>query len=147
MATSVLHELPLFPGLAIVFLARNCLDVFRSQNRVMPHRGGWTCVAGRTRELRKYRMRPELARHFDERDMLCTIKQHAWLRYQEDALRRREIETLTLDYESLQTHPLWLEPRVRANFTSSKQTAHSMRSRPSPSLLRPCSRRSRAYSS
>ena len=56
MATSVLHELPLFPGLAIVFLARNCLDVFRSQNRVIPQRGGWTCArspGGREREMRK----------------------------------------------------------------------------------------------
>ena len=61
--------------------------------------------------------------------MICAIKQHAWLRYQEEALRRREIETLTLDYESLQTHPLWLEPRVRANFTTSKQTAQARQRR------------------
>lgn len=35
MATSILHELPLFPGLAIVFLARDCIDVFRSQARAI----------------------------------------------------------------------------------------------------------------
>ena len=37
------------------------------QNRVMPHRGGWTCAAGRTRELRKYRLRRELLPFFDAR--------------------------------------------------------------------------------
>jgi hypothetical protein len=48
------HARPSCAGLAIVFLARNCLDVFRSQNRVMPHRGGWTCVAGRTKGERDH---------------------------------------------------------------------------------------------
>ena len=129
-----------------MFVARSCLDVFRSQNRrfgapassgsavsaaaaPLPTNPGWTCEHGRKEEWQKYYTSSELRPHFDPADMICAIKQHAWLRYQEDALRRREIETLTLDYESLQTHPLWLEPRVRANFTSSKQTAQARRRR------------------
>ena len=130
MATSVLHELPLFPGLAIVFLARNCLDVFRSQNRVMPHRGGWTCVAGRTKELRKYRLRAELAPHFDGRDMLCTIKQNVWKRYQRPLLERRVATELTsagaggkppllatVEFDSFRTHPMWTGSEQRANLS------------------------------
>lgn len=137
MATSVLHELPIFPGLAIVFIARHCLDVFRSQNRVMPHRGGWTCVAGRTKELRKYRMREELRPHFDERDMVCTIKQHAWQRYQRPFLERRASAdkrraaayagaglplSATVDFASFATHPLWHGEDERRNL-SIKRTA------------------------
>ena len=129
MATSILHQLPIFPGLAVVFLARNCLDVFRSQNRVMPNRGGWTCVAGRTKELRKYRTRPELTPHFDERDMLCTIKQHVWMRYQRPLLERRAAEeqssyagaglplAATIDFDSFRTHPLWQGAEKRTNLT------------------------------
>ena len=128
MATSVLHELPLFPGLAIVFLARNCLDVFRSQNRVMPHRGGWTCVAGRTKELRKYRKRPELVPHFDERDMVCTVKQHVWQRFQRPLLQRRVAAErasyagrapliATIEFDSFRTHPLWRGSEQRANLS------------------------------
>ena len=137
MATSVLHELPIFPGLAIVFIARHCLDVFRSQNRVMPHRGGWTCVAGRTKELRKYRMREELRPHFDERDMVCTIKQHAWQRYQRPLLERRANADerratayagaglplcATVNFASFVSHPLWQGEEQRRNL-SIKRTA------------------------
>ena len=131
MATSILHELPIFPGIAVLFIARNCLDVFRSQNRVMAARGGWTCVAGRTRELRKYRRRPELRPYFDERDMLCTIKQHVWQRFQQPELERRAAlaaqgrESInssmllyaTVDFESFQQHPLWQPAEHRANLS------------------------------
>ena len=140
MATSILHELPLFPGFAVLFIARHCLDVFRSQNRVMPHRGGWTCVAGRTKELRKYRRRPELVPHFDERDMVCTIKQHAWQRYQKPLLEQRvrnaarrlpyqrdgvlDVPPLsaTIDFASFHSHPLWHDEADRKNL-SIKRTA------------------------
>ena len=140
MATSVLHELPLFPGLAILFIARHCLDVFRSQNRVMPHRGGWTCVAGRTKELRKYRRRPELVPHFDERDMICTIKQHTWQRFQKPLLEQRVRNaarhqsydglegtglaplSATVDFASFRSHPLWHDEEERRNLTI-KRTA------------------------
>lgn len=188
MATSILHELPLFPSLAIIFIARHCLDVFRSQNRVMPARGGWTCVAGRTKgvlastrlrhagepyihancssaytcrteacfytvhypiewcatdswcavlaELRKYRRRPELRPYFDERDMICTIKQHAWQRHQRPVLERQARVPAaamgavsmqrplisTVDWESFRTHPLWQTEEQRSNL-SIKRTA------------------------
>lgn len=146
MATSILHKLPIFPGLAILFIARHCFDVFRSQNRVMPHRGGWTCVAGRTRELRKYRRRPELRPHFDERDMICTIKQHVWQRFQKPELQRRvqakarapwdeqrrkalsysetSVLSATVDFASFRSHPLWQEETQRRNL-SIKSTAGS----------------------
>ena len=136
MATSILHELPIFPGLAVIFLARNCLDVFRSQNRVMPHRGGWTCVAGRTKELRKYRLRPELTPHFDERDFVCTIKQHVWMRYQRPLLEERAAAVVAtaahnaadhareppplltaISFDSFRTHPMWKASEQRANLT------------------------------
>ena len=139
MATPILHKLPVFSGLAVLFLARHCLDVFRSQNRVMPHRGGWTCTAGRTRELRKYRLRPELRPYFDERDMICTIKQHVWQRFQRPHLERQmatmALESAsnrssgrplcaTLDFESFRTHPMWSSKEQRANLTI-KRTAGS----------------------
>eukprot|EP00965_Chrysotila_dentata_P221170 6192231-Pleurochrysis_carterae.AAC.2 len=43
MATQILHLLPTWPGLLVMFLARNCLDVFRSQNKIDKALGGWTC--------------------------------------------------------------------------------------------------------
>ena len=78
MGTKDLHLLPTWPGLLVAFMARSCLDVFRSQNKVDRQQGGWTCSAGRTRELRKYLNRPDLRPHFDERDMICKVKQDVW---------------------------------------------------------------------
>ena len=118
MATSVLHKLPAFPGLLVLFLARNCLDVFRSQNKVLAAAGGWTCVAGRTRELRKYRRAHELRPHFDGRDLVCKVKQDVWLRYQLPLLQRRERSaawvarglnlTATVSFESFASHARWM---------------------------------------
>ena len=51
MASVILHLLPLFDGLLVLFMARNCLDVFRSQNKVSScsflkaHRTPTTCSA------------------------------------------------------------------------------------------------------
>lgn len=141
MATVILHELPRFPGLLILFLARDCIDVYRSQNRVMPNVGGWTCFAGRTRELRKYRRKAELAGYFDPRDMICTIKQHVWLRYQRPLLLSHELGpefapsglnlTATVDFESFRTHPRWLSGSSRARLsiksTNCENLAHTPR--------------------
>ena len=38
----------------IIFMARNCLDVFSSQNRIFTPTRSWTCAYGRTEELGKY---------------------------------------------------------------------------------------------
>ena len=48
MATQILHLLPRFRGLLVVFLARTCLDVFRSQNKAPPPKR----AQNRTRESR-----------------------------------------------------------------------------------------------
>ena len=116
MGTKDLHLLPSWPGLLVAFMARNCLDVFLSQNKVDRRAGGWTCSAGRTRELRKYRNRPDLRPHFDERDMICKAKQDVWRAYQQPLLRaqaaRPEYDGLnlsaTVDFDSFRSHPLWL---------------------------------------
>lgn len=125
MATQVLHMLPLFPGLLVVFMARNCLDVFISQNKVERRLGGWTCAAGRTKELRKYRNRKEFAPYFDEREMICKVKQDVWLRYQQPLLQQRRLAlpafagldwinvSATIDFNSFRQHPLWLQGEER----------------------------------
>ena len=116
-------------------------------------KGGWTCDAGRTKEMRKYRnrrailvmhprsipspcvpargapkwapvspsRRPELAPHFDGRDMICKVKQDVWLTYQQPRLRARAAGLMhgsnlsaTVSFESFANHPLWLEDAARA---------------------------------
>ena len=123
MGTKDLHLLPSWPGLLVAFMARNCLDVFLSQNKVDRREGGWTCSAGRTRELRKYLNRPDLRPHFDEKDMICKVKQDVWQSYQEPLLRRHAAERIaeygelnlsaTVDFASFRSHPLWLRGEQR----------------------------------
>ena len=123
MGTKDLHLLPFWPGLLVAFMARNCLDVFLSQNKVDRREGGWTCSAGRTRELRKYFNRPDLRPHFDERDMICKVKQDVWQSFQEPLLRRHAAEraaeygelnlSATVDFASFRSHPLWLRGEQR----------------------------------
>ena len=76
-----LHELPASPDVFVAFLARNCLDVYRSQNRIMSSAGddtGWTCKYGRTVEWQPYHKKPELHAAIEsEHDMICVIKQQA----------------------------------------------------------------------
>jgi hypothetical protein len=96
--------------------------VRRSQNKVDKRQGGWTCSAGRTRELLKYRNRPDLRPHFDDRDMVCKIKQDVWRSFQSPLLRARAASaagfgkrniSVTVDFDSFRSHPLWLRGEQR----------------------------------
>jgi hypothetical protein len=120
----VLHELPDKLGeevcatplqtILIIFMARNCLDVFRSQNKIMHQDGGgWTCKFGRESEWRNYRDSPELKDIVDLRDMICNIKQVAWKMFQQPFLKSRGISTLTLGYETLKES--WLREAFEQN--------------------------------
>ena len=87
-----------------------------------------TCSAGRTKELRKYKNRADLRPHFDERDMVCTVKQHVWQRFQRPLLQRRIAAgrasyagtvplVATIEFDSFRTHPLWRGSEQRANLS------------------------------
>ena len=101
-----LHTLPAHPDLFVVFLARNCLDVFRSQNRIMSDPlgksdTGWTCKFGRTLEWHWYHLDQELAASIDdEHDMICTMKQQAYQRTQRARMNQRGINTAPISYAS-----------------------------------------------
>eukprot|EP00440_Ansanella_granifera_P076002 gb/GFBE01082477.1/.p1 GENE.gb/GFBE01082477.1/~~gb/GFBE01082477.1/.p1 ORF type:complete len:334 (+),score=40.24 gb/GFBE01082477.1/:1-1002(+) len=113
----------------VVFMARNCLDAFRSQNRIMSKRGGWTCVAGRTSELQKYLDRSELQPFFDARDMICKVKQDVWLKYQRPRLMEFGVDTLTLDYESLAALAEFVPEHDRGNLAPKQIARSSQRQR------------------
>ena len=99
-----LHELPASPDVFVAFLARNCLDVYRSQNRIMSSAGddtGWTCKYGRTVEWQPYHKKPELHAAIEsEHDMICVIKQQAYRNYQRAELDRRGIANAPVGYFS-----------------------------------------------
>ncbi len=143
MATQVLHLLPFFPGLLIVFIARNCLDVFMSQNKVDRFRGGWTCTAGRTKELRKYRNRLEIRDYFDDREMICKIKQDVWLKHQRGEAERRRLEqparygsfnlSATVEFDSFRSHPLWMRRKDRKRLSVKETNCAAVRETPARS--------------
>jgi len=138
MGTKDLHLLPAWPGLLVAFMARSCLDVFRSQNKVDRQQGGWTCSAGRTRELRKYLNRPDLRPHFDERDMICKVKQDVWRWLQAPELQRRAAArefgalnlSATVDFDSFRSHPLWMRGEQRASLGVKSTNCELLRSTP-----------------
>ena len=110
------NELDLLPSAQVVrehnyskylvaFVSRNCLDVFRSQNGILNVGGdsnlGWTCMFGRRDEWSRYQKRSELVASVDSmHDMICTIKQQAYLRFQMPKMQKLGIDTLAVDYNS-----------------------------------------------
>lgn len=112
--TEEVHQLNWGERQAAVFVARDCIDVFRSQNRLLEDRGGWTCQFGRTVELPKYKARKELAEYFDPRDPICKIKQDTWLRFQAPTLG--SAHAITVSYESFHTHTSFVEAKERIGF-------------------------------
>ena len=109
MKSAYIHKLPGSPEVFVAFLARNCLDVFRSQNRIMSKNdkgddSGWTCKYGRKSEWARYHSDPILRAHVDsEHDMICTIKQQAYQRYQRAEMGRRGVATMPIAYDSFRT--------------------------------------------
>lgn len=120
----LLHELPELllseacatpkEKILIIFMARNCLDVFRSQNKILHmDGGGWTCKFGRAVEWKNYRDSPKLEAHIDLRDMICKIKQDSWKNYQYMRLKKGGIPVLTLGYDLLQIS--WIRTEFQKN--------------------------------
>ncbi|KAJ1452220.1 hypothetical protein M885DRAFT_527764 [Pelagophyceae sp. CCMP2097] len=105
------HTLHNLPGnnseIFVAFLARNCLDVFRSQNRIMSTETadtGWTCKYGRRMEWLHYHTDAQLLRSIEsEHDMICTIKQQAYRNYQRVEMDRKRIATAPISYKSFKT--------------------------------------------
>ena len=104
-----LHKLPRSSEIFVAYVARNCLDVFRSQNKVGNGRhdnAGWTCLFGRRIEWQRMMQQtdPKLRKAVDsERDMICTIKQQAYRNFQREEMRRRGVATAAIAYSSFRT--------------------------------------------
>ena len=124
-----LHTLPPHPKLLVVFLARNCLDVYRSQNRIMSDPlgesdKGWTCAFGRTTEWHWYHIDKELnAAIDDEHDMICTMKQQAYQRIQRALMDQRGINTVPVSYASSSTMGTYVPIEERDARLDPKQIA------------------------
>lgn len=105
----------------IVFMARNCLDVFKSQNKIFSPTDSWTCKYGRREELNKYLNNKELSQYYDYTDMICKIKQDVWKNYQMSILKKIPINFINLDYESLVHNTTLFKPHHKRKHFHSKQ--------------------------
>ena len=118
----VLHTYPAHPDLLVIFMARNCLDVFRSQNRILSDNGrngnvGWTCKYGRKIEWIHYNSNPVLRQHADSmHDMICTIKQQVYKRYQRKLMKKNGISTFSISYNSLKTFSFFKNASDRKHY-------------------------------
>ena len=104
--SNILHKLPVDNQTLVVFMARNCLDVFKSQNKIMQGEDddtGWTCKFGRTSEWHHYQVDPVLNAGVDMHEMICTIKQQAFLRNQLPIMQKLGANVVALSYASLET--------------------------------------------
>lgn len=115
--SSILHLLPAQNNLLIIFMARNCLDVFESQNKIMgePGNTGWTCKFGRQSEWQRYND-SDLRDWVNLHGMICTIKQEAMLHYQMKVMENRESNYVILDYSSLKDFPGYVPFESRLMF-------------------------------
>lgn len=118
----LLHTYPADPKLLVIFMARNCLDVFRSQNRILSTNNrkgnvGWTCKYGRTTEWVHYNKNPVLRQYADSmQDMICTIKQQVYKRYQRKVMKENGISTIPISYDSLQNFPFFQNASARKHY-------------------------------
>lgn len=115
--SSILHLLPTRKDLLIVFMARNCLDVFESQNKIMgePGNTGWTCKFGRQSEWQRYN-HSGLKDYVNLHGMICTIKQEAMLNYQMGVMEASGSNYVILDYSSLEDFPGYVPFESRLTF-------------------------------
>lgn len=87
-----------YPECCVVFMIRNIQDIISSQQRV-----GWD---GNVRELRKYFIPFETQNSAE-------IKYKTWHEIQRQNMK---VAFLEFEYESLQSHPLWIEKDRRVDF-------------------------------
>jgi len=140
MWSSLVHKFEPGNDVFVAFLARNCLDVFRSQNRLFQtdtNDGGWTCKYGRTFEWLQYHKDPDLRGAIQsENDMICTIKQSAFKNFQRHAMN---VSSGAIAYSSFHIMPSFVGSKARssmklgskeiagaiANPAQAKETGHS----------------------
>jgi len=96
MFSAYCHLLPL----TVVYMIRPIDEIIASEMRV-----SW-----------KFE-KEELAKYFTDKGPISKVKYEAWTKYQKPLLK----DALELDYQSMETHPLWIDKGKRINFTA-KQT-------------------------
>ena len=67
-----------------------------------------------------YWSKSDLHPFFDPLDLICKVKQDVWMKYQRGKLEPREnVDTLTLDYESLKGNTTkFVDKEMRREFTA-----------------------------
>jgi len=128
-------ERPLASRVFVAFMARNCLDVFRSQNSLragdFDFDTGWTCKHGRTNEWLPYHSDPDLAAAIeDEHDMICTIKQQAYRNLQQHAMDQMGLRNAPIAYASLHSLGYFARSEDRTNLSSKQLAGFAQRSNP-----------------
>lgn len=122
--TYLLHRLPRMPSTFVAFISRNCLDAFEAQNKVMmedKRDAGWTCKYGREREYAQYKTDKNLAESVTSlHDMICTIKQAAYLNMQHRQLKLIGIDSDSISFSSLSTLPGFIENAASSNLTATQ---------------------------
>merc|ERR1712072_113807 len=75
---------------------------------------GWTCKYGRTHEWGNYNADPELSAVVDDmHDMICTIKQQAYLRHQRAVMDRQGIAHAAVSFDSFISMKTFVPADVR----------------------------------
>lgn len=109
----------------VAFVARDCVDVLRSQNRIQPVPGvarSWTCTFGEM-EQQAYAAKAHLTPHFDPNDPVCLVKQDVWAGYQLPLMRARGDNVATVAFDSFSSLPRFAEAsRRNASALAFKQT-------------------------
>ena len=93
----------LVPGTMVIWMRRDLPEILRSQRRI-----GWDEFEGIEKDRYFYGGNQEAA----------AVKTEAWSRFQRVALGERGLD---MSYDSLATHPLWIDAEKRRKF-GSKQT-------------------------
>lgn len=98
---SIIHLLKK-PEIAVVFMMRPVEDIIASESRI-----NWLDKHDSVEKNKYFR--------FDSPEPISLLKQSVWKTYQKNMLKERAFE---LEYNSLQTHSLWVPGELRKSFHS-----------------------------
>ena len=92
-----------FPETCVVFMRRNCKEIKESEERI-----NWP------EEL------VELKNYFTNKGPIAQVRYHNWDIYQRPCMK---VPYFEMPYESLKTHPLWVDKEIRIKKFSRRQYA------------------------
>jgi peptide subunit release factor 1 (eRF1) len=115
--SSLLHKIT-YHGSLVIFLARNCIDVIKSADKLFLKRHGCNWNNFEEGEVAEKKIiKRNCAEFYDKNIHSSYLKQNFWLTYQ---MHNMQVDYLTISYEKLKDSEKFIENRENFKFKQTK---------------------------